>query len=47
MLVHEQKGEGKNESLELENPWRENSRACWIISRAYLELKTEGSDFQS
>jgi hypothetical protein len=38
---HEQQVERKKESLELEQPWRENSRACWSIFGAFLELKTE------
>jgi hypothetical protein len=38
---HEQQVERKKKSLELEQPWRVNSRACWSIFGAYLELKTE------
>jgi hypothetical protein len=30
-FLHEQQVERKKESLELEHPWRENSRACWSI----------------
>jgi hypothetical protein len=38
---HEQQVENRKESLDLEHPWRKNSRACWSVSREYLELKTE------
>jgi hypothetical protein len=41
MFLHEQQGESKKESLELEQPWRENYGACWSVSGAYLELKTK------
>jgi hypothetical protein len=37
--VHEEQVERKKESLELVQPWRENSRASWSIFGAYLELK--------
>jgi hypothetical protein len=35
MFLHEQQGESKKESLELEHPWRVNSRACWSVFRAF------------
>jgi hypothetical protein len=34
-FVHEEQVERKKESLELEHPWRENSRACWSIFGAF------------
>jgi hypothetical protein len=37
VFVHEQQVERRKKSLELELPWRENSKACWSI----LELKIE------
>jgi hypothetical protein len=37
VFVHEQQVESKKESLELEHPWRANSRLCWSV----LVLKIE------
>jgi hypothetical protein len=34
-FVHEEQVERKKESLELVQPWRENSRACWSIFGAF------------
>jgi hypothetical protein len=31
MFLHEQQGGNKKVSLELEHPWRENSRAYWSV----------------
>jgi hypothetical protein len=41
VFVHEQQVERKKESLELEHPWRVNSRACWSILESILELNIE------
>jgi hypothetical protein len=35
VFVHEQQVESNKESLEMEQPWRENSRACWRIFGAF------------
>jgi hypothetical protein len=35
VFVHEQQIESKKESLELVQPWRENSRACWNVFGAH------------
>jgi hypothetical protein len=35
VFVHEQQVERKKESLELVQPWRVNSRACWSIFGAF------------
>jgi hypothetical protein len=31
MFLHEQQVERKKESMELERPWRVNSRVCWSV----------------
>jgi hypothetical protein len=35
VFVHEQQVESKKESLELEHPWRVNSRACWSVLECF------------
>jgi hypothetical protein len=41
------KGERKKESLELVQPWKVNSRACWSVIGANWSWKTEETGFQS
>jgi hypothetical protein len=45
--VHEEKLEGKKESLEPVNPWRANSRECWSIFGVNWSWITKESGFQA